>query len=178
MSLGLDPCCSRGNPETQYNSSWTTGCHNYLDELAGLITAAMLCIPGNEKTNHGPTIKLQNAQVLVEWPKRLILTWCAPVPAQILETWVAKNPIDIFVRVVKSQSSMRLNGITVHESHVNQLAQTGGDVATKLRVLVEEHPTIDSCRGLVRWFLNYVVLGWGENQGRVQMLAPQIIVDI
>ena len=116
MSLGLDPCCSRGNPETQYNSSWTAGCHNYLDELAGLITAAMLCIPGNEKTNHGPTIKLQNAQVLVEWPKRLILTWCAPVPAQILETWVAKNPIDIFVRVVKSQSSMRLNGITVHES--------------------------------------------------------------
>ena len=76
----------------------------------------MLSIPGNQKKLHGPTIKLQNAQVLVEWPKRLILTWCAPVPAQILETWVAKNPIDIFVRVVKSQSSMRLNGITVHES--------------------------------------------------------------
>ena len=169
MSLGLDRCCNRGNSETQYSSSWTAGCHNYLDELAGLITVAMLSILETQKKLHGPTIKLQNAQVLVEWPKRLILTWCAPVPAQILETWVAKNPIDIFVRVVKSQSSMRLNGITVHESLMSISLPKRRGCCYQTQGIGGGTSHYWLLPRLVRWFFNYVVLGWGENQGRVQM---------
>ena len=104
---------------------------------------------------------------------RLVLTWCAPVPA-IFETWSSRGSLPFI------------------SSHFNQLMQHCCDnsesvpfetweCSHRLRGLKDGMLLADSgsfCRGLVKCFYKYVVSGLGENHERVRILDRIIIIII